>query len=101
MKVFERANLILQEEIASRKKTEKELRESEEKLRAINDTALDSIFCKNINRQYTFVNPAMIQLLGCTREDLIGKVPEEVFDKENAAIVNEVDARTLNRRKDQ
>ena len=83
-------------DITERKRAEELLRESEEKLRAINDTALDSIFCKNINRQYTFVNPAMIQLLGRTRDDLIGKVPDEVFNKENAAIVNEVDERTLN-----
>ena len=72
------------------------LRESEERLRTITDTAVDSIFCKDINQRYTFVNPAMLRVFGCTKADLIGKVPEEVFDKENAAIVTEVDERTLN-----
>ncbi|MBW1861364.1 MAG: PAS domain S-box protein, partial [Deltaproteobacteria bacterium] len=83
-------------DITARKVAEDALRESEEKFRAITDSALDSIFCKDINRQYTFVNPSMIQLLDCTKADLIGKVPEEVFDKEDAAIVTEVDERTLN-----
>jgi len=86
----------LKNEAFERKQAEDALRESEERLRTITDTALDSIFCKGINRRYTFVNPSMLQLIDCTKEDLIGKVPEEVFDKEDAAIVNEVDERTLN-----
>ena len=75
---------------------EEALREGQERLRTIANTALDSIFSKDLNRRYTFVNKAMVQLMGCTEADLIGKVPEEVFDKEDAAIVNEVDERTLN-----
>ena len=86
----------LENETFERKRIEEALRESEEKLRTITDTAVDSIFCKDINRRYTFVNPAMLRLLGCTKTDLIGKVPEEVFDKEDAAIVTEIDERTLN-----
>ena len=86
----------LENKVFERKRLDAALRESEERLRTITDTALDSIFCKDINRRYTFVNPSMIQLLGCTKADLIGKVPEEVFGKEDAAIVTEVDERTLN-----
>ena len=62
--------------ITNRKQAEEALRESEEKLRTITNTAVDSIFCKDINRRYTFVNPAMLRVLGCTEADLIGKVPE-------------------------
>jgi len=86
----------LENEAVEGKRKEEALRESGERLRTITDTALDSIFCKDINRRYTFVNPSMLQLMGCTKADLIGKVPEEVFDKEGAAIVNGVDERTLN-----
>ena len=88
--------VVIYTDETDRKLSEQALKESEEKLCAINDTALDAIFCKNKNRQYTFVNPAMIQLLGRTRDDLIGKIADEVFDKENAAIINDVDERTLN-----
>ena len=93
-KVIESRSVVVN--ISERKKVAEALRESEERLRTITDTALDSIFCKDIKRRYTFVNPAMLQVLGCTKADLIGKVPEEVFDKEDAAIVTEVDKRTLN-----
>ncbi len=78
-----------------RDQAKKKLQESEEKFRAIANTAMDSIFCKDINRHYTFVNSSMAQLMGCTEAELVGKVPEEVFSKEDAAVVNEVDQRTL------
>jgi len=83
-------------DITERKRAEEALREKEERLRSITDSALDAIFCKDMNRRTTFVNPAMLQLMGCTEADLIGKTPEEVHNQENAVIVNEVDERTLN-----
>ena len=86
----------LENEAFERKRIEVALQENEEKLRTITDTAVDSIFCKDINQRYTFVNPAMLRLLGCIKANLIGKIPEEVFDKEAAAIVTEIDERTLN-----
>jgi len=92
----EAGTVVVMHDITDHKKDAEALRESEERLRTITDSALDSIFCKDINRRYTFVNPSMIQLMECTKADLIGKVPEEVFDKEDAAIVTEVDERTLN-----
>mgnify|MGYP004001195371 CR=1 FL=1 len=72
------------------------LQEDNERFLGIINTAMDSIFCKNFNRQYTFVNPSMIQLFGCSEADLIGKTPEEIFNKEAADIIYEVDQRTLN-----
>jgi len=93
---FEEGLIIQIIDITIQKRAEKALKTSEQRLRTITDTALDSIFAKDLNGRYTFVNPAMIQLMGCTKADLIEKVPEEVFDKEDAAIVNEVDERTLN-----
>ncbi len=82
-------------DITHRKKVEETLLEGEERLRAITDNALDAIFCKDIHCRYTFVNPSMVQLLGCTEADLIGKHPEDVFKKQDASVVQEVDARTL------
>jgi len=38
----------------------------------------------------------MVQLFGCNEADLIGKVPEEIFDNKDADIINEVDQRNLN-----
>jgi len=78
-----------------RKQKEIELINSEAKLRTITSTALDSIFCKDLDRNYTFVNPAMAKLLGCNEIDLLGKRPEDLFGAEEATIIKEVDQRTL------
>jgi len=63
----------LDKEAFDRKRVDEALQESEERLQTITDTALDSIFCKDINRRYTFVNPSMIQLMDCTEADYLVK----------------------------
>ncbi|KPA14239.1 multi-sensor hybrid histidine kinase [Candidatus Magnetomorum sp. HK-1] len=78
-----------------RKQKEIALSNSEAKLRTITSTALDSIFCKDLDRKYTFVNPSMAKLLGSNEIDLLGKTPEELFGAEEAATINDVDQRTF------
>ena len=72
------------------------LEKSEKKYEAITNSAQDAIFCKDGNRRYTFVNPAMAKFFNCKREDLIGKTSEEVFDPVNADIIAGFDNRTFN-----
>ena len=71
------------------------LQKSEKKYQAITDSAQDSIFCKDIDRRYTFVNPAMAKLFNCKRKDLVGKTPGELFNPVHAGIIADVDNRTF------
>ncbi len=71
------------------------LQKSEKKYEAITNSAQDAIFCKDLNRRYTFVNRAMAKFLNCERDELIGKTSEEVFDPANADIFAEIDNRTF------
>lgn len=64
-------------------------------LRAMADAAADSIFIKDRERRYTFVNRAMCGLFGCTPDALLGRTPEEVFDPASATTVRAVDDRTF------
>ncbi len=68
---------------------------AEEIVRALTETVEDSIFIKDTEFRYTFVNRAMEQALGLPASELIGKTPEEIFDEEDAAIVATVDKRAL------
>jgi len=68
---------------------------SEERYRAITESAQDAIFCKDAERRYTFANPAVLRLAGLTAEQFLGKTPEEVFDAENSSIIREVDEASL------
>ncbi|MBF0224220.1 MAG: response regulator [Desulfobacterales bacterium] len=81
--------------IIRHRRTSRFLRESEEKFKAITTSALDSIFIKDLNRHYTYINPFMVKILEASEEYLLGKRPEEIFDKEYAEIINELDARSF------
>lgn len=70
-------------------------RELEERIRAIADTAIDPIFCKDSRRRYTFANRAMAELFQCHPKDLLGKTPDQLFAPESAAIIREIDDRTF------
>ncbi len=81
--------------IMQRRQAETSLRDSEDRFRSITEHAADSIFIKDRNRRYIFVNPAMQEMLGLSEEDILGKTPEDVFGPEQAHIVRAVDDRTF------
>ena len=56
-----------------RERAEGILREHEQKLRAVFDTALDAIFITDDDRRYVDVNPAGCDLIGVSKRDLIGQ----------------------------
>ncbi len=71
------------------------LRESEERFRAIFETAQDSIFIKDLNVRYTHVNPAMEQLFGLPASELIGKTDGDLFGEETGVHINDVESHVL------
>jgi len=77
-------------DITNSTQVEKSLAESQALLKSITTTTTDLIFCKDINRGYTFVNRAMEDLLECDEDDLLGKTPEEIFGPEAGAIIRRV-----------
>jgi PAS domain S-box-containing protein len=60
-----------------REYAEEVLREHEQKLRAVFDTALDAIFITDDDRYYVDVNPAGCDLIGVAKRDLIGRRVDE------------------------
>jgi PAS domain S-box-containing protein len=56
----------------ARERSEAALREHEQKLRAVFDTALDAIFITDDERRYVDVNPAACEYYGVARRDLVG-----------------------------
>ncbi len=81
--------------ITERKRAEEALRESEERFRAIFQTAEDSIFIKDTTLQYTLVNPAMERLLARRAPELIGLTEVELFGAEGIDHLQQVDRRVL------
>lgn len=74
MLALQAADIIVQAQ------TKSALRKSEALLRAVTDNNLDPIFMKDRNSRMLFANPATLQFIGKTAENVIGKTDEEFYE---------------------
>jgi PAS domain S-box-containing protein len=65
------------------------LREHEQKLRAVFDTALDAIFINDDQRRYVDVNPAACEYLGVAKDEIVGKRIDDFLPHHRLASVEE------------
>ncbi|MFH1699599.1 MAG: PAS domain S-box protein [Candidatus Zixiibacteriota bacterium] len=77
------ASLSSGEDITERVKAEDELKTSEERFRAIFESANDAIYIKNRDLVYTNINSATKRIFNCKAQDFIGKPNQALFDIEN------------------
>ena len=82
-------------EITERKLAEEALKKSEERFRAIFETAQDCIFIKDRALKYTLVNPAMEYVFKRSAAEIIGCTDGEIFGAEAEQRIREIDSRVL------
>lgn len=83
------------EDVTEQRKAEQAVRESEQRFRAVFETAQDCIFIKDRHLRYTHVNPAMLSLLGVAHGEIIGQTDEDLLGKDRAQSLKRVDSRVL------
>jgi two-component system, NtrC family, response regulator AtoC len=74
---------------------DKRLRESEERFRAVFETARDLMFIKDNALRYTHANPALLKFLGTTLPEVIGKRDEDLLSMGEAERSRELENRVL------
>ncbi len=75
---FKQTHCILTD-ITERKRTEEILRESEQKYRLLAENARDIIWTMDMNLQFTYMSPSVLQVRGYTVEEVMAQSLEEVF----------------------
>lgn len=76
-------------------RTRKALQESEQRFRALFETATDCIFIKDADLKYTHVNPAMASLFGISQNELVGTTDVDLFGKRIGRHLERMDRRVL------
>lgn len=85
--VYSRSGLIsnfavIEQDITDRVKKEEKLRESEEKYRAIAETAFVGIGIHNTDYRVTYLNQALASMIGYRREDVLGRNLQEIISED-------------------
>jgi diguanylate cyclase (GGDEF)-like protein/PAS domain S-box-containing protein len=82
-------------DITDRKRAEEALRESQARLKAIFDGAVDAIFTKDLQGKYVAINKTCRKLFGLPEEKIIGKTDFDLFPAENARHIRKTDKKIL------
>ena len=82
-------NTSLRVEVAERKQAEEALRESREHYRNLVESQGEGVVITDLNRRFTFANPAAETILGAWPGQLVGKTLDEFVDEKNQAVIQE------------
>src|SRR2546421_4505645 len=85
-------------DLTSWRQAHERLRESEERLQAFTNHSPASMFLKDVEGRYRFVNHQLLASFGLRREQILGRRDEEIFPARQAARFAQSDAEVLAKR---
>jgi PAS domain S-box-containing protein len=81
------AGICITEDISERIESTKELKVSQQTFKNIYDNAIDAIYIQDLEGRFVDVNQGVINMYGYTKEEIIGKTPDFLADKEKTDFV--------------
>jgi PAS domain S-box-containing protein len=78
---LERINQALREEVAERRRIERELRQSQTLLQSLLDHSPAAIYVKDTTGRYMLANHHTAEIVGYTRDQIVGSVDADLFSK--------------------
>lgn len=75
-----RVVVTINRDVTAQRRTEEALRESEQQYREIVDTAQEGVWVLDVQARTTFVNAKMAEMLGYTRDEMLGEPPVAFMD---------------------
>jgi PAS domain S-box-containing protein len=93
---LEFTNDQLRKEVNERINTQEALALSEQRFRAIFETAKDCVYLKDTSLRYTLINPSMVALLGLPESEILGRTDFDLFGTSAGEHLTDVDKRVLN-----
>ena len=85
----------VQRELTERRRVEEELRRSDMLYRTLLDTAQDIIHVKDAQGRYVVVNTAMTRQLERSKDEILGKLPTDIYPAEIAVKIRNDDLQVL------
>jgi PAS domain S-box-containing protein len=82
-------------DITDRKLAEAAVRESEERFRAVFESAEDCIVIKDRSLRYAHVNSALSKLIGLPKSQIVGKMAADLYGEETGQRLTELETRVL------
>jgi PAS domain S-box-containing protein len=89
---------VVTRDVTERRATQQALRESAAQLQAILDNAPAVIYVKDLEGRFTLVNRMFEEMVGISRDDLIGKTDGDLFPPERAGVYQRNDREVIARR---
>jgi two-component system sensor histidine kinase UhpB len=95
VKLSDGTEIYIGRDITKRKRAEEELRQTEERIRAILEYSPNWIFLKDTEGRYLLVNREIERVFGISQEQIKGKTDGEIFPPEQAAEYRANDLKVL------
>jgi PAS domain S-box-containing protein len=81
---------IFGKDITERKRMEEELKESEERYRALVETSSDWVWEVDANAKYTYADPKVQDILGYAPQEVVGRTPFQLMPEDEARRVEAI-----------